>query len=458
MPGKLSRGQALAGQLSRRDLLRMAAAGAVGATAAPWFGSLAARGAEDPARHRSCILLWMSGGPSQTDTFDLKTGHKNGGPFQGIDTAVPGIRVSEHLPKIARQAKELAIIRSMNTKEGDHTRATFQMHTGYLPGGPVLYPSLGCLLGKEMGLEDSELPNCVSVGMNPFISPGAFSPGFLGPQHAPLVVGNPYGVAVARPNDDAVDQALRVPNLSLAGGVTRSQADQRLAMLHDMESSFASRRPGLVTAGHRAAYERADRLMRSAAIKAFDLQDEAATLRDAYGRNPFGQGCLLARRLVERGVPFVEVSLNGLPDQQVFGWDTHQNNFDSVARLSELLDAGWATLVEDLKLRGLLDSTLIVWMGEFGRTPTINSSNGRDHFPNAWSAVLAGGGVAGGQVIGRTSDDGQEVVDRPVAVVDLLATIVMALGLDPLKQNMSNVGRPIRLADPEAKPLRECLA
>ncbi len=197
-------------------------------------------------------------------------------------------------------------------------------------------------------------------------------------------------------------------------------------------------------------------MMRSAAAKAFNLGDEPADLRDAYGRNLFGQGCLLARRLVEQRVPFVEVTLANVAGTP--GWDTHQNNFDGVKRLSDILDPAWATLMQDLKERGLLDTTLIVWMGEFGRTPKINPGQGRDHWASSWSTVLAGGGIKGGQVVGKTSDDGMEVTDRPVSTPDLLATVALALGLDPRKQNLSNVGRPIRFADPTAQPIKEVVA
>lgn len=205
------------------------------------------------------------------------------------------------------------------------------------------------------------------------------------------------------------------------------------------------------------AYERAVRLMQTAAASAFNLDEERPALRNRYGRNLFGQGCLLARRLVERGVPFIEVTLGSANGVSV-GWDTHSANFDAVRRLSAVLDPAWATLMEDLQERGLLDNTLIVWMGEFGRTPKINGNAGRDHFPGAWSTVLAGGGIKGGQVVGRTSADGMKVTDRPVAVPDLLATVCLALGIDPLKQNQSNVGRPIRIVDKSARPLREVLA
>jgi uncharacterized protein (DUF1501 family) len=198
--------------------------------------------------------------------------------------------------------------------------------------------------------------------------------------------------------------------------------------------------------------------MRSASVKAFDLEDEPARLRDAYGRNAFGQGCLLARRLVERGVPFVEVTLSSVEGNQSFGWDTHFQNFESVKKLSAVLDAGWSALMDDLRSRGLLDSTLIVWMGEFGRTPKINANAGRDHFPAAWTTALAGGGLKGGQAFGRTSGDGTTVEDRPVSVPDFIATVCLALGIDPRTQNLSNVGRPIRIADPAARPIGEVLA
>ncbi|HEX5272291.1 MAG TPA: DUF1501 domain-containing protein, partial [Gemmataceae bacterium] len=220
---------------------------------------------------------------------------------------------------------------------------------------------------------------------------------------------------------------------------------------------FVSSRPGIAPLSHQAAYARAVRLMRTEAAKAFDLHEEPTTVRDAYGRNLFGQGCLLARRLVERGVPFVEVSLGGTNEVPV-GWDTHQDNFNQVQKLCGVLDPAWAALMSDLKQRGLLDSTLIVWMGEFGRTPKISPDKGRDHFPNAWSTVLAGGGIKGGQVIGKTSPDGMTVAERPVPATDFLSTVCRALGLDPDKQNPSNVGRPIRIVEKTAQPIKEVLA
>jgi uncharacterized protein (DUF1501 family) len=225
-----------------------------------------------------------------------------------------------------------------------------------------------------------------------------------------------------------------------------------------MEKDFQAERPGAAGIAHQTAYRRAVAMMRSAAVKAFDLSGEPAKLRDAYGRNLFGQGCLLARRLVEQGVPFVEVTLNSAPGAPGIGWDTHQNNFNAVKSLSGVLDAGWATLIDDLKDRGLLDTTLIVWMGEFGRTPKINGQTGRDHWAASWSTVVGGGGIKGGQVVGKTSPDGMKVDDRPTTVSDLMGTICCALGIDPAKQNDSNVGRPIRVVEPDAKPVKEVLA
>ena len=443
--------------LSRREWLKLAALGVAAAPMSGWLQALADDTAGHPDRRRSCILLWMNGGPSQMDTFDLKPGHANGGTFSAIDTSVPGIRISEHLPKLANQMEHVSIVRSMSTKEGDHTRATYLLRTGYLPQGPVHYPTMGSLFSKELGTEGAALPNFVSIAPYRAVSPAAFGPGFLGPKYSPLMVGNDRSIRRRGAANNEYERTLQVKNITLPTGVTIDQADARLDLLRQMETDFFATRPGGTAKSHPAAYDQAVRMMRSDAVHAFKLDDEPDELRDAYGRNQFGQGCLLARRLVERGVPFVEVSLNSPNGNQGPGWDTHVQNFTAIKGLSEVLDPAFATLLSDLHLRGLLESTLIVWMGEFGRTPKINDNVGRDHFPAAWSTVLAGGGIRGGQVIGKTSDDGMTVVDRPVAVADFLSTICHALGLDPMKQNISNVGRPIRLADPTAKPIKDVL-
>lgn len=442
--------------ISRRDLLRLSACGTFGTSMSRWMPAFAAEAAAIPARTKSVILLWMTGGPPQTDTFDMKPGHENGGQFKVIDTSAPGIQVCEHLPQLAKLMEHCVPIRSMSTKEGDHTRGTYLMRTGNLPTGPIHYPTMGSLFSKELGSESSDLPNFVAVAPYTQFSPGAYGPGFLGPKYAPLVVGDGNRVVPGAAGMN-YDQSLSVKNLESAPGINNYRTDARLALLGDLEADFASQRPGLVADSHREAYAAAVRMMRSESVKAFHLDSEPDKLRDAYGRNQFGQACLLARRLVERGVPFVEVSLNGTSNNQTFAWDTHQQNFMAVKGLLGVLDPAWATLIRDLKDRGLLDSTLIVWMGEFGRTPKINPQVGRDHFPAAWTSVLCGGGIKGGQAVGKTSADGMKVEDRPVSVQDLFATLCHAVGLDPMKQNLSNVGRPIRLADPTAKPITEIL-
>jgi hypothetical protein len=441
----------------------MAAAGVSFASVSDWFGSLAAATQKHPERKRSCILLWMPGGPSQLDTWDPKPGHANGGPFKAIQTSAPGVLISEHLPRLAQQMNHAAVIRSMSTKEGDHNRATSLMQTGYLPQGPIRYPCFGSLFSKELVDPHAEMPAFVSIAPATFFRTG---PGFLGPQYAPMIVGG-GPVAPAKPEKPDADAPqetapddfgppLKVANLGRPAGVTSRQAEARLDILKQLDQQFTSGRPAPPIASHLSAYERALQLMKAKGSEAFDLDEEPQSLRVKYGRNQFGQGCLLARRLVERGVPFVEVSLSN--GANALGWDTHVENFKAVQSLSETLDAGFATLIADLADRGLLSSTLVVWMGEFGRTPKINANNGRDHFPLAWSTVLMGGGVRGGQAIGKTDPDGMRVAARPVAVGDFLATICAGLGIDPTKQNVSNVGRPIRIIDPKASPIREALA
>ncbi len=294
------------------------------------------------------------------------------------------------------------------------------------------------------------MPGFLSIGTNRSLSPEAFGSGFLGTKHAPLLVGENAFINPQQP-DQGIDQMLKVQNLDRPADVAAPRGDKRVRLLDEMEQDFVKERPGVASEGHRMAYQRAVTLMKSSAVKAFDLAEEPKALRDAYGRNLFGQACLLARRLVERNVPFIEVNLDG--------WDTHQNNFTEVKRLSGILDAAWAKLLDDLKDRGLLETTLIVWMGEFGRTPLIQQQQqGRDHWATSWSTVLAGGGIKGGSVVGKTSDDAMAVAERPIAVADLLATVGLALGIDIRVQNMSNVGRPIRFVDPKAEPVKEVVA
>ena len=444
--------------LSRRDWFRLSTAGVVGYSMSGWLGQLAEAVGNDPRRRKSCILLWMNGGPSQIDTFDPKPGHVNGGQFRAIPTSVPGIRIGEHLPRVAASMDHLAIVRAMSTREADHGRATYQMRTGYLPSGPVQYPALGALVSKELGDPDAALPNFVSISPYAFFAPAAYGPGFLGPRYAPLVLGGDPQLVPIPGQQSNYENSLRVPDLAPPYGVSDQRATARTRLLDEVDQDFLESRPALPAQSHRAAYQRAVTLMRSTATRAFDLDGESPRLRDRYGRNVFGQGCLLARRLVEHGVPFVEVSL-GQAENLTLGWDTHINNFDGVRRLCDILDPAWATLMDDLQTRGLLDSTLIVWMGEFGRTPTINGQGGRDHWANAWSTVLAGGGIRGGQVFGQTSEDGTRVSsDRPISTGDFIGTIARALGIDGDRQNISNVNRPIRIVEPNSTPIQEVLA
>src|SRR5262245_20986417 len=410
---------------SRRDFVRISLASAFGAVAFPWLPTLAAA---DKQPGKACIVLWMSGGPSQTDTWDLKPDHKNGGPSKETATAVPGLRISEHLPKLAAAAKDLGILRSMTTKEGEHARATQLLHTGQLPSEVVAYPAIGSLFAKELGDPDHDLPSYVTVSPG---GPGGnnFGAGFLGPQYAPMAVSGISDNPNARAN-------LTIDYLKPDRPVAATDQDVRRQLLSDLQGDFEKRYGGSATAAHAAAYRKAQRMIDTEARGAFRLEEETAKLREAYGRNRFGQGCLLARRLVERGVSFVEVTLEG--------GDTHTNNFEAVKTLSETLDPAFSTLIADLKDRGMLANTLVVWMGEFGRTPIINKTAGRDHFPVAWSTVLAGGGVKGGQAVGSTGKDGMAVAERPVGVGDFLATVFTAAGVDPNKENFID-GRPIRL-------------
>ncbi|MCA9101753.1 MAG: DUF1501 domain-containing protein [Pirellulales bacterium] len=448
--------------LARRRWLRHSAAAVGGISlggfaSCGWFSRLARAAANNPARRRSCILLWMSGGPSQLDTFDPKPDHENGGSFAAIETSVPGIRLAEHLPKLATRADKLAIVRSMTSKEGDHDRGTYFVRTGYRPQGAVRYPPLGALVAHELGDSSQQLPGFVSVLPNTSLGAESFTPGFLGPRYAPLVVGG----AASAPADGADTDGqygLEVESLTPASGIDTDHFSARLDLMRGLEDRFVTHHTAAAARGHQTAYERAVRMMSPEVAAAFDLSGEPAELRDAYGRNRFGQGCLLARRLIEQGVPFVEVTLSGVDGNAGLGWDTHADNFRQVRGLCETLDPAWSTLIDDLADRGLLDSTLILWMGEFGRTPKINQNTGRDHFPQAWSAVLGGGGIRGGQSIGATSADGMEIKDRPVEVPDFLATACTALGIDPATPNNSNVGRPVPIVDMTARVIDDALA
>jgi hypothetical protein len=394
----------------------------------------------------------MSGGPSQTDTFDMKPGDANGGPFKEIATRATGLRFSEHLAKLAEHGDRLAVIRSLSTKEGDHVRGTHLVRTGHPPMGGVEYPSICCSLAKELESATNPLPNYVSVAPPQQLSPAAFGPGFLGPKYAPAVVAGAANGPVATANNATGGLAdLKLENIEPPSGVSAQQQSRRLEIWNKLEQKFLAGNSAPAFAVHQGTYQQAVEMMRPEVRAAFNLADEPDAIRRKYGAGLFGQGCLLARRLVERGVPFVEVALG-----EGLAWDTHQDNFKRVKELSAELDAGWGTLMSELSERGLLDSTTILWMGEFGRTPTINGQAGRDHFPSAWSCVLGGGGIKGGQAYGRTSADGTQVEENAVGIGDVLATLCSALGVPPDSENITPGDRPIKIA--EGKPISAILA
>ncbi len=439
-------------RLSRRQLLGSLAAGIGGASVSGWFPAFADQLAANPNRKRHCVLLWMSGGPTQTDTWDMKPGHANGGEFKEIQTASPGLRFSEHLPKLAAMSDRLAVMRGLSTNEGDHGRGTYLMRTGHTPAGPINYPSIGSSLAWHLFDGELALPGNVAVGAFRAFNSDAFGAGFLGPRFGPLFVGA-SDIPGAMTNNAQGFAELKVQSLERSVGISEGRMNKRLDIWQKLQADFLATRGGAAKT-HNTVYQGAVQLMNSDDAKAFDLSSEPEKLREEYGRSVFGQGCLLARRLIEKGVPFIEVSL-GTSSGGV-GWDTHSDNFNAVRTLSEELDAGWATLMRDLDDRGLLESTTILWMGEFGRTPTINPSAGRDHFPAAWTTVLAGGGIAGGQAFGKTNEGGTAVVDGQIGVEDLLATLAEAVGVGAGASVMAPSGRPMPISD--GNPVKEVLA
>jgi hypothetical protein len=413
--------------ITRRGFLSFAAASPA---LSGWLGRLAAHAA-DQSSAKSCILLWMSGGPSHLDTFDLKPDAPDNvrGEFRPIDTSVPGIQISEHFPKFARRMQHAALLRSMSTVESDHQLASYHLHTGYQKrAGGVAFPSLGAIAARELGQRDFPVPNFVCIGAGPRHSTRS---GFLGPDYQPLDVLNPdRGTAF------------------LDSLVSPAEFRRQHALLQRFNASFQETYRAEAAQAHSSAVERAVRLMTAEEKRAFDLSQESDADRDHYGRGSFGQGCLMARRLVETGIRFVEVMMG-----DGVGWDTHRDNFPRTRALSLEADAGLAALLDDLDERGRLDSTLVIWMGEFGRSPQVTSGGGRNHWARAWSCVLAGGGIRGGQVVGRTDRDAAEVVDRPISVTDFLATVCTLLGIDYTRQNRApGIERPIPIVD-TSKPV-----
>ena len=428
---------------SRREFLRVGGLATLGLSLSGFLRlrQLAAAEAQAPRKAINCILMWMQGGPSHHDSFDPKPDApaEVRGEFGTVPTTLPGVRLAEHLPLLAKQTDKFSIIRGHDPKNGSHGTADHLMMSGHKFNPALPFPCYGSVVAKERGYRD---------GMFPFVQLGRAIDrrfnggiaGFLGDQY------NAFEVA-----EDPNAAAFKVRDLSLAGDADRKRLERRYAMLGELDQYQKSVEEGAQAVKARDIfYEKAHGLITSPAAKrAFDLEKEPEKVRDSYGRTTFGQSCLLARRLIEAGVHFVTVTDGG--------WDTHQNNFKSLKeRKLPTLDRAYAALLQDLHARGLLETTLVVWFGDFGRTPKINPSAGRDHWATAGVACMGGGGVKTGEVVGATNELGEFVIDSPVTPQDLAATIYHALGVPLHTWYRSQDGRPIELV-PEGKPVRQLI-
>lgn len=415
------------GVLRRRTFLKQlfGGAGAAGALSLGWRDLLIAQAAELQKRGKSMILLWMDGGPSQFETFNPKIGSPNQGPAKAISTALPGVEFAEYWPQTAAVADKLAIIRSMESNEADHFRAIKLVRTGYPINPTLAYPTWGSVVAHERYDAQFDLPAFVRIG-KPRIKTRDVNSGVLGAKYESFKIDEPGKIP-----DDVLPT---VPPEVLR---------RRLALADELDAEFAKVGAANVVREKKDSYEGATRFVLSPKVEVFNLDREPDRLRDQYGRTTFGQGCLLARRLVESGVSFVEVFSIGSRNDQ--GWDTHKTGFADTPPLCEEVDPAYATLLKDLEDRGKLEDTLVVWMGEFGRTPKIKDDGGRDHYAKGWITCLSGGGVKVGQVIGATDKDGVEVTDRPVSVQDLFVTFCQVLGIDPRSEYHTNEDQPLQL-------------
>lgn len=381
-------------------------------------------------QQKSVILLWLAGGASQLETWDPKPGRPTGGPFRAISTDIAGVEVSELLPKMAQRMKTTAIIRSLNTRNGDHGGGTVLMETGRAKEAAVDYPDLGAIIARELGRADSQAPDYVSLYTE---TEGRHKggPGFLGARYAPMFL----------------SEGMIPANIRRLDSITEADHNDRAELQKRLARRFQDKHPNTTVNSHGMAYERVRGLM--ASEKLFDVSQEPQSMRDFYGPTQFQEQCLVARRLVEAGVPFVKVARAW--------WDSHGQNFETHRELCADLDQAMSALLDDLGQRGLLENTLVLTFGEFGRTPQINPSLGRDHFANAWSCSLSGCGIKGGTVYGKTDADGHQVVDGESKSGDLFATIFSALGIDPAKEYQLG-SRPIPIVDFGCKAIKEILA
>ena len=385
-----------------------------GFSSLPLVELLSASADELRKKNKSAILLWMGGGPSTMDIWDLKPEAPTGGPFRPISTT-GDVQICEHMPLMAKQMHHMAIVRSMSTREADHMRGRYYMHTGYVPNPSIEHPSYGAVLSHQLRRENLEIPQFVSVGG------GSIGAGFLGMNYAPFVV-NSNG---------------QVRNLDVKPD---QRFFQRAYALDVIENSFINQKRGSIASDHRDVLRQAFNLLTSEQMEAFKVVGEPDAVKDRYGDNNFGKSCLMARRLVEVGVPFIEVNLGG--------WDNHQNIFPTLRdNKLPMLDKGMSALVEDLEQRGLLEDTAIIWMGEFSRTPRINQNAGRDHWARSWSVVVGGAGMNGGIAIGETNSDGTRVETEPYTSQDVMSSVCKALGISLGTTFTSKSGRPMKIAN-----------
>jgi uncharacterized protein (DUF1501 family) len=427
--------------LTRRSFLRVGGLSALGLSLPAFLRlrHLAAAEAGPAPKAVHCILLWMQGGPSHIDTLDPKPDApaEVRGEFGTVATTLPGVRFCEHLPRLARQTDKFSVIRGHNPQNGSHGVADHLMMSGHKFNVSLAFPCYGSVVARERGYNHGMLP-FVQLGRNIDRRFNGGIAGILGDQY------NPFEVA-----DNPNAPGFRVRDLSVTGAAARRRLERRYAMLGDLDHLQRDVETNVsVVQARDTFYEKAHGLITSPAAKhAFDLGLETEKTRDAYGRTPFGQSCLLARRLIEAGVHFVTVTDGG--------WDTHQNNFKSLKdHKLPVLDRAYAALLQDLHDRGLLASTLVVWFGDFGRTPKVNPSAGRDHWATAGVACMGGGGVRTGEVVGATNPLGEVVIDSPAAPQDLAATIYHALGVPLHTWYHTQDGRPVELV-PEGKPIRQ---
>lgn len=399
--------------MNRREFADTAAKTFLGVTAAP----LIASGERLPTA-KNVIYLYMNGGMTHLDTFDPKPGAETQGPTKAIRTNVDGLIISENFPKLAHVMDKVAIIRSMSSTTGAHGEGQYLFHTSYKPRNTIKHPFLGAWVTKLQGKYNKTLPGSVGIS-TPSNLAGA---GYLKAVHQPLVIGDP-------------NQGLKNSKHQ-----NLSKLDKRLDLLSKAEQNFMGRYSHLKSVkAYTEMYDDAISLMSSSDLEVFDLNKEDSYIRDQYGRDRFGQGVLLARRLIDRNVRFVEV--------QYGGWDTHVNNFISVPERTAIVDQALSTLIRDLEARGKLDETLIVLATEFGRTPRINQNAGRDHYPKAFSCLLAGGGIKGGIAYGKTDDRGETIIENRVTIQDFNATIAHAMGIDGSQIIHSPSGRPFKMAN-----------